>query len=236
MSLICDCSLLASVPSVNQDCESATTLREIIHARRTEKVLVRPDAGQTLSPERLEHYQSLIHQSLIDAGMAPFHFPRGVDDIAEPWRAYSLMQPDARALSLVLREEMAITSKEPQLLDGCGAVVLMTWLPESAADGSDAPHLAAKLRRRDEEHLAATSAMVQNFLLLCTAHGLGNYWSSGGVLGGPDVFKHLSIPTSERLIGAIFIDVPEAADQPAERKPGAHRNNRCDRWIRWSLS
>jgi len=54
--------------------------------------------------------------------------------------------------------------------------------------------------------------VVQNLLLLLTAHGMGTYWSSGAALRGPAMFGYLGIPERERLLGAIFIEYPDAND------------------------
>ncbi|MEM9826523.1 MAG: nitroreductase family protein [Planctomycetota bacterium] len=209
------------------------SVRSLIHTRRTEKVLASHKSSPALAQPRLKAYESVIQQSLLDSGMAPFHYDRRIDGIAEPWRAHALMQPAARSLASFLTDSMGVTSKEPLLLGACAALALITWLPESDDHTEDHDLSAVKRRRRDEEHLAATGAMVQNFLLLLTAEGLGTYWSSGGVLGESDVFGHLGISPRERLIAAIFIAAPEQADLPATRKPGAHRDKRSDRWIRW---
>ena len=88
------------------------------------------------------------------------------------------------------------------------------------------------LRERDEEHLAAASAMVQNLLLLLTARGMGTYWSSGGKLRAPEMFDYLSIPQHERLLAGVFVEFPEAMDAPHQRIPGKLRDRRGDGWIR----
>ena len=85
----------------------------------------------------------------------------------------------------------------------------------------------------DEEHLAASSAMVQNFLLMLTAHGMGTYWSSGGKLGDPAFFEHVGIHNrGERLLAAVFVEYPETQGDDRERIPGKHRDSRSDGWIR----
>ncbi|MEM9365487.1 MAG: nitroreductase family protein [Planctomycetota bacterium] len=216
--------------------ESVRVLRSVMHARKTEKVLVEHGQGQELTLAKLEQYRAIIAALLIDAGMAPFHYYRGVDSIAEPWRAHAMMQPETRRLAALLRDDLGIRSKEPKLLEGCGAVILITWLPEAELKSDTLDASSQKVRKRDEEHLAATAAMVQNLLLLLTAHGFGNYWSSGGVLGREEAFERLSIPEEERLMAAIFIAFPELNDQPSEKKYGSQRDKRSDQWIRWPIT
>lgn len=167
------------------------------------------------------------------AGWAPFHYAR-TPEIAEPWRAHVLWQEQAMKTAHHLRDELGVMSKEPLLLAGCSAAVVVTWLPEF--DGpSDKPRSAAVLeeqRIRDEEHLAAASAMVQNLLLMLTAHGMGTYWSSGGRLRKPDLFDYLGIPQEERFLAGLFIEYPEMKDGPKQRKPGGHRDKRSGAWVR----
>jgi len=84
----------------------------------------------------------------------------------------------------------------------------------------------------DEEHLAATSAMVQNLLLLLTANEMGSYWSSGGRFRSEEMFKFLGIDPGERFLAGVFIEYPELIDDTKERKAGAHREKRSESWIR----
>lgn len=77
--------------------------------------------------------------------------------------------------------------------------------------------------------------MVQNLLLLLTAHNMGNYWSSGGEFRSVEMAEYLNIPAGERLLAAVFIEYPEMQreeDGHTLRKPGAHRNERSTGWIR----
>ncbi|MEM6780098.1 MAG: nitroreductase family protein [Planctomycetota bacterium] len=207
-------------------------LQSLIQSRRTEKVIAEMDSDHAVDNDLEEKYRPLIRESVLQAGMAPFHFNRGVDAIAEPWRAHVLMRTAARRLAVELRDELGDKTKIPNMLAGCGAVILVTWLPEVSAETTVSGGSLEKQRCRDEEHLAATGAMVQNLLLLLTAHQMGTYWSSGGTLGGATVFERLGIDAGERLIAAVFVEFPEMKEQPALRKPGAQRDNRSDRWIR----
>jgi len=80
---------------------------------------------------------------------------------------------------------------------------------------------------------------VQNLLLLLTAHGMGTYWSSGAALRGPAMFGYLGIPERERLLGAIFIEYPDANDNDddddddtKQRVQGKLRDMRSGGWVR----
>ena len=74
--------------------------------------------------------------------------------------------------------------------------------------------------------------MVQNLLLMLTAHGMGTYWSSGGRLRKPEMFDYLGIPSNERFLAGLFIEYPEMMDDTKERKPGSHRDKRSGDWVR----
>ncbi|TWU66742.1 nitroreductase family protein [Crateriforma conspicua] len=210
-----------------------TTVREVLMRRRTEKVLGDVDAPVQTPENQRAQFDAVVRKCVLDSGWAPFHFVRGVDDLAEPWRAHILWQDQAQALGKVLKHQHGDATKVPPLLCGCGAVVLVTWLPETdpmAFEKGDCTSLQ-KSAARDEEHLAATGAMVQNLLLLLTAAGMGTYWSSGGNLGKSVGFDLLGIPASERLIAAVFVDYADTQGE-VTKKPGAHRDKRGAAWIR----
>ena len=206
-------------------------VEEVIRARRTEKVLCEVEEHQEVPPElAATHKQTLLH-CLETAGWAPFHYPRNVDGIAEPWRAHLVVGDALKKAANHLANELKLTSKEPKLTAACNALVLVTWLPEGAGSEEATAKQLEVRRARDEEHLAAASAMVQNFLLMLTAHGMGNYWSSGGAYRGAEMFEFLAIPKEEKLLAAVFIEYPEMMTDAKERKPGAWRESRSTNWI-----
>lgn len=211
----------------------AQIVERVVRARRTEKVLSTladhrpvPDAVDALRRPQ-------VLAAIKTAGMAPFHFAR-TKEVAEPWRAHVLWHDRAIKTARHLHDEHGDTGKLPLLLAGCSAAALVTWLPEFDADpGKPISEAVREERRtRDEEHLAASAAMVQNLLLLLTAHGMGTYWSSGGALRKPDMFEYLGIPAEERFLAGVFIEYPEMMDASKERKPGSHRDKRGAAWVR----
>jgi nitroreductase len=211
----------------------APIVERVIRERRTEKVLSRIEDARPIPADVDALRRPQVLSAIKTAGWAPFHFARTAE-VAEPWRAHVLWQGRALQAAHHLRDALGVTSKEPLLLAGCSAAVLVTWLPEFDTQ-SDKPRSAAVLeeqRTRDEEHLAAASAMVQNLLLLLTARGMGTYWSSGGRLRKPEMFEYLGIPQEERFLAGVFIEYPEMMDGPKERKPGSHRDKRSDAWLR----
>ena len=213
--------------------EKQQPIESIMRARVTEKVLASLEARAPLSSALEAKNRPLVESALEAAGWAPFHFARGVNGLAEPWRVHVLWNSQARRLSRFLSEALKLNSKEPQLAAACSALVLVTWLPEDAPASLGQSEEKAVIR--NEEHLAAASAMVQNLLLALTAKGMGTYWSSGGKLRGAEVFAYLGIPQHERLLAAVFIEYPESklGDQgEIQRKPGALRSQRSTDWIR----
>ena len=212
----------------------AEEIARIIRTRETKKVMCEVEAQQSVPADIAEPNRQIVLDAIKTAGWAPFHYPRNVAGIAEPWRAHVLWHQEARKAAEYLKSNLQVTSKEPRLAAGCHALVIVTWLPEFHDSESQAN---SKLTReeqikRDEEHLAATSAMVQNLLLLLTANQMGTYWSSGGRFRGKEMFDFLGIDQNERFLAGVFVEYPELIDESKERKAGAHRDKRNENWIR----
>ena len=204
---------------------------DVIQRRKTLKVLAEVDQPVEIPPEVAAAHRPVVLDALRVAGWAPFHYVRGVDDLAEPWRAHVLWADRCRTLAPQLASwfpDMKPTNKLPKMLSACGALVLVTWLPQFYDLNERKPAQIAT----DEEHLAAASSMVQNLLLLLTARDMGTYWSSGGQLGSPAFFERVGIPASERLLAAVFVEYPETLGDERPRIPGKHRESRSDGWIR----
>ena len=198
--------------------------------RRTLKVLADADHPAVIAPDVAERHRTTVRGALRISGWAPFHYDRRVDGLAEPWRAHVLWHEDCQRLAPKMTEwfpEIPPTSKILRMLYGCGALVLVTWLPQFADEPSPTPKQTAI----DEEHLAAASAMVQNLLLLLTSHGMGTYWSSGGKLGDAKFFEQMGLAPGQRLLAAVFIEYPETLDDQRDRLPGKHRDSRSTGWI-----
>ncbi|MCC9602604.1 nitroreductase family protein [Stieleria sp. JC731] len=207
------------------------SVAKTIKSRVTLKVLADTANPFELSEANVQSNNAIVLESLEVAGMAPFHYDRGVDSIAEPWRASVLWHEDCRRVAALLDQwggSESSAGKLPAMFSACGAAVLITWLPQFR-NAAEAKQEQVDV---DDEHLAATSAMVQNLLLLLTASGMGTYWSSGGILKLPHVNQRLGISNGEKLIALVFAEYPETMQLAAERKPGKHRDSRSHRWIR----
>lgn len=207
-------------------------IHQLIRARKTEKILAELSDATPIPTPLHEEKRTLILEALETSGWAPFHYPRQVNDLAEPWRAHILWDQEAHQVAHHLQTNLGVTTKEPKLAAACHCLILATWLPESDIWKNPQSPPKPEALARDEEHLAASAAMVQNLLLSLTAEGLGTYWSSGGKFRSPEMFRYLGISENERLLAAIFIEYPELRNDQHERKPGALRDKRSTAWIR----
>ena len=205
----------------NED-QTAETVSKTIHDRRTAKVLANENCELFHSDQVLKRCDGLVGEAITDAGMAPFHYDRGLNGIAEPWRFHWIKQQECRNLSKQLPDwypEMKPSNKLPAMLAACGSLVLINWLPQFGWSTEDQKQLQI-----DEEHLAATAAATQNFLLSLTSRGLKTYWSSGGFFRMDSMFDRLGIASTEKLLAAIFVDYG-AADN-VEIVSGKQHGNR----------
>ncbi len=231
-------------PSSNAERQS--NLAAVIRNRQTFKVLAPVESPVQFPEKVIAHGQQRVMDAISVAGWAPFHFDRSHEGLAEPWRVHVLWHDRCRSLAGEfhnLFSDVKATNKLPSMLSACGALVIVNWLPQfvTASDDSgaavDTTNRAAvpkeKQRQIDEEHLAATSAFVQNLLLLLTDAGLGTYWSSGGQFRTAAAFEHLEIQTQERLLAAVFVDF-DIAKTDVQRLPGKLREGRAaaERWTR----
>lgn len=206
----------------------ANALSEIIRARRTDKVLADPAAPLTSSGLSREAVDALLET----AGFAPLHYPAaqahrmgdradGMISVA-PYRVYKLDAAACRRLLARLQASELEPGKIAQMLAAAEALLQVTWLPEPEADPAGDGGFVGSLTNM--EHIAAASAAVQNLLLLATEAGLRSYWSSGGVLRGPEVAEWLGTPPGEILLGSVFLFPAEIGS--AEAMPGKLRDKR----------
>ena len=217
------------------------SLAELIRSRVTLKVLDDVESPIQISDEVAAANNSKVISAVQSAGWAPFHYDRAVDGMAEPWRAHILWHQECQTVAQEFHgwfDDVKPSNKLPKMLSACGALVLVTWIPQFQGVGSDQKSgeelTKEKQLQVDEEHLAAASAMVQNLILLLTAQSMGTYWSSGGQFRTAAMFEKLGIPTSERLLAALFVEYPETLSDAKERLPGKQRSNRSTtfQWMR----
>ena len=215
---------------MNQDSDQKlATLVSIIRERKTTKVLGDTAQGDTYREDHLRHFDDIVTSALIESGCAPFHYDRNLDGIAEPWRVYWINNETCRWLARNISQlipDLKPNSKLPGLLSACGSLAMFNWIPQTEGDKN-------KLQRINDEHLAATAAAVQNFLLQLTAAELENYWSSGG-LWEQSLYQTLGINDDQRTIGAVFVHYPYGQGKTT-CIGGKQRQRRShdQRWLRY---
>lgn len=208
---------------------------EVIRRRRTEKVLAERDLPIT-------DHRRVVDEILYLAGQAPFHRPceeshRLAGGLAgiEPWRFHALAASECRRLHLKVPRENA--GKIPAMLAAADALIMATWLPDTresqSIDRSESDAAGFAPTVTNMEHIAATGAAIQNLLLAATARGISNYWSSGGVLRSPAVFELLGIPSTEILLGAVFLFPDERGDAELVTSKLRERRTPANHWSRW---
>ena len=209
----------------------------VIQARKTVKAL-----GDLHNPPEIpEDFYYKVQSAIAMAGWAPFHFPAHEahisDDLSSlvPWRFYTLSQRNCLKLAHAILEQPELETEEDsgiiRMLAACGAMVMVTWLPEP--EGSFRARDNARRTFMDEEHLAAAGAATQSLLLAAKAREIDSYWSSGGVLRDWECFELCGIPLQEKLLGAIFLfpELPEHIDVRSGRL--RDRRGTPDQWMRW---
>jgi nitroreductase len=172
-------------------------LQEAIKSRRTLKVLSQENIEvKDISDDVLEILEM--------GGKAPFHYINGNASEKElkslaPWRFYVLNGESCRNLADYFIDNEIEGGKIIQMLRAAQTLIQVTWSAEEPETGG------LLSQQTNIEHIAATSAAVQNMLLTATALGYENYWSSGGALR-EDCFKELlGIPFDEGLLASLFI-------------------------------
>lgn len=222
-----------------QDLQSFRLLQQTIKRRRTTKIVgqIENENGGELDSDTLTQCNQLLRECISTSGWAPFHYARNVDGLVEPWRFHCLQNQACLELAEQLPNWVSLkpTSKIPQLLRGCHSLVLVNWIPQLKDDLKKEEKTefdSKKLRRINEEHLAATAAAVQNLLLLCETLNWESYWSSGGPLGDQQVFERLNINVKERLVAAVFVHFSRVATKHENVISGKHRDKRSttDAW------
>lgn len=167
----------------------------VITHRRTRKIL-----GGTGSDAA--GFEASVREAVRVAGFAPFHYMR-TPEVPEPWR-FTVLFRDA---ILAYREKLgdALAGKLPAILDGAGAMVTLSYLPET-----DEKRVAL-----DWEHMMAAGAAGQNLLLAAEARGIGSYWCSAKFLAADEALRTAGVPEGERYLGTIFLGVPLSPEREA---------------------
>ena len=60
-----------------------------------------------------------------------------------------------------------------------------------------------------EEELAAVAMAVQNMMLVAAAHGIGAFWSSGGVTYWPETKEFMGLCEKDKFLGFLYLGYPK---------------------------
>jgi nitroreductase len=71
-----------------------------------------------------------------------------------------------------------------------------------------------------DEELASVSMAVQNMMLVAAAHGIGVFWSSGGVTYWPETKEFMGLKEKDKFLGFLYLGYPEEGwPRKTRRKP-----------------
>ncbi|MBT5151788.1 MAG: hypothetical protein HOM43_05310 [Flavobacteriales bacterium] len=166
------------------------------------------------------------------AAKAPYHYKsaerykEGVQTSSLPFRCYTLDGAACNALASQLASLDPPPGKILNMLWAAELLVITTWLPDvfgTQPEHREMEPLPFVGNLRNMEHIAATSAAIQNMLVGATAEEYPNYWSSGGVLRQEAARKILEIPMEEIMLGAVFIFPKDALERASQIMPGKLR-------------
>jgi nitroreductase len=85
--------------------------------------------------------------------------------------------------------------------------------------------IALGMKRSEEnpipevEEIAAVACAVQNIYLSVTAHGLGGYWSTGGVTYQPEAKAFFGLGEIDRLMGFFYLGYVQLPSGHSKRSP-----------------
>lgn len=205
------------------------SVSRVIRQRKTLKVFADEPVAEGLDPH-------VVEALIATAGWAPFHFPaanvhlRGNTlNALEPWRFYLFDAAACGNLRKILLHEGDQT-KIPRMLAAASAMILVTWLPHPSKTGNNQLFEPTQINM---EHIAATSAAIQNLLLAATAREIKTYWSSGGRLGKPEQMKTLGIPSGEILLGSVFLWTENFTDLPTTIGKMRQKRSPISQWSKW---
>jgi len=211
------------------------TTTRVIESRRTFKVMGNVDSPVQIDSQSAQTQRAVVLQSVKSADAAPFHYDRSSDNVPQPWRVNILWHEECQKIAANFHQwfdNVKPGNKLPSMLSACGACVLVSWLPQF--DGvTDDTIAKSKQLQIDQEHLAATSAYVQNLMLLLTAANMGTYWSSGGQFRERSMMDRLAMARPQQLLAAVFVEFPLTNGDDVQRVPGklADKRANLDAWM-----
>lgn len=159
---------------------------------------------RSIPPERYSArtvHREIVEEVLQHGTWAPNH------GLTQPWRFHVFMDGGAERLMAALAAaykahagDGALESKYEKIRDRgvrCNAIVALGLAHDP--DG----------RFPLWEDQAALAACVQNMFLMCTAHGIGGYWSTPTFLSHPKAVTALAHDEGVQGMGLFYMGYPE---------------------------
>lgn len=176
-------------------------LSEIIKTRRSTD----PDlfSGAIVAKE-------IIEQMLEAANWAPTH------GYTEPWRfivysnekVHAFGEMHAALYKRLTPVEQFLQKKYEKIKyrsKNCSQVIVCI---NKRGDKSNIPEL---------EEIAATSAAIQNMLLVATENKVATFWSTGGMCYHPELKKQLGFEDTDQILGFIYVGIADQANVEGKR-------------------
>lgn len=156
--------------------------------------------------------RSIVEQMLENANWAPSH------GLTEPWR----FRVYSGARTMELAQWMAEKYKELSPEDSFKQPKYDKMLRR----GEQASHIIVLMMKRDPkgkipeiEEIEATACAVQNMALTAFSHGVGVFWSSGGVTYREEAKPYFGLEQDDKLLGFMYVGYPKGDFPPGRRKP-----------------
>ena len=175
---------------------NATELSKIIRHRRS------------IPPEQMDGSrkvdESIIDEMLENANWAPTH------GLTEPWR-FSVFSGEALSVLAHFQAELykqltPVSSfkqtKYDKLMQRPLLVSHVFSIGMKRQESGKIPEI---------EEVEATACAVQNMLLTAAAHGIGAYWTSGGVTYLQEANDFFGLGINDKLLGFLYVGYPKGA-------------------------
>lgn len=168
-------------------------IKEVIRGRRT----IKKFQEQPVPVEKITEF-------LDTAVWAPNH------KLREPWKFLLFREEGRQKLSEAIAAEMGEDNKFVTTVLNVPTIMLVVMQED--------PRQAIW-----DEDFAATSALVQNFMLAAWAEEVGTFWVTKPFLYGPKFRETLGIVPGEKIVGMLYIGYPDVVPKPQERTPASEK-------------
>jgi nitroreductase len=135
----------------------------------------------------------------------------------EPWRFYVLQGDERERLARAMAaaavdggtEEALALEDARSKVQRAPVIVVFTAVP------SDDPKVI------EQEEVVSAAMAMQNFLIGAHASGLGAMLRTGPAAYHPSINEHLDLAPRERVVGLVYVGLPEADRPLQERQPAS---------------